>query len=420
MSTTINTIIVSDTGLNALQTTVADLNKRAAKHQLAPVVVTVVKTVEFVEANRKGFHASEPLHTVEINCDRFPVIDGWQLIAKIEFDSELGNMVQLFPGVDSVDTRYRTVAPICEHCNTARRRRDVIVLRHTESGEEKIVGRNCLADFIRTGDAETLARFAEFMDRLAKIDSDSLEESDSDYCDYNIGCNRGPIVKTLNYLATVSAVIRKCGWVSKTVAKERPDTFATAEIAGRCFWGFRAKEFRAKQDLYPTDKDLARAEAALEWARQQEGSDSEYLHNIARLANCATLNWKYEGYVASIIAAHGRACDRENELKKQKLERTFLGKVGERVRGVLVQVVRMRFIEGMYGAKTIVTMEAAVGEKRAVLTWFATGDKDGDFSEGDFLLIDTTIKKHESHPDYGDSTIVTRTTVKSREETCVN
>jgi hypothetical protein len=103
--------------------------------------------------------------------------------------------------------------------------------------------------------------------------------------------------------------------------------------------------------------------------------------------------------------------DQEIELKNAKLERTFIGEVGKRMRKVTGTVVRLRFTEGMYGTKTIVTIEVPVGDKRAVLTWFATGDKDDDLTEGETITFDATVKKHESDPKYGDSTIVTRLTV---------
>jgi hypothetical protein len=405
----IKTLTIGENGYASLCDRVAELNKRAAKNGLAPLTIEVVKTVGFCRVNRGHFHLSENLHTVTISGVE-PCVAGWRFVGKIEFDPTLGNIVKTVGGDNEVGQRYRTLAPICEHCNSVRRRKDTFILRH-ESGEEKVVGRNCLADFIRDGDAETLAAFAVMADRVC-----GLVEGGCSDTEYEMrGYEGGPHATTLAYLAMTSCVIRKFGWLGKTAAKDT-DRASTAEIVGRCYWGRKAYEFIESNALDVTDKDLSRAAAAIEWASGLEGDKSEYLHTLGKLANCSGVVWKYDGYIASMLSAYGRACDQEVERKRAQLDRCFIGTVGERMKGLVVKVLRVRFTEGYYGEKTIVTMEALVGDKRAVLTWFATGDKDDALSEGDCLVIDASIKKHESSPQYGDSTIVTRVTVKSRQE----
>jgi hypothetical protein len=401
---TYKTIEIGAYGLAVLQDKVADLNRRAAKHGLAPVAVDVLRTVAFVRLASKGrFHLSEPLHTVAISGVE-PCIQGWRFVGKIEFAS-FGNVVKPI-SEESLDARYRTVGPICEHCNSKRRRNDIFILRH-ESGEEKLVGRNCLADFLRDGDAETLARFAEFADQFTKL-SESVCEGD--YESFGEG-RPAPYVTMLNYLAMTSCVIRKFGWLSKTASRE-VDAMPTTYWLGCCYFGRKTAEFIEKNELYPNEKDLTRAAAALAWATTKRGDASEYLDTIARLAGCENVQWRYDGYIASIISAYARETEQEIERKKRKAERCFIGTVGERLRSLPVEVLRLRFTDGFYGPKTIVTLEATVGDKRAVLTWFATGGRDGDFSEGDKIVVDATVKKHESDDKYGDSTIVSRVSVK--------
>ena len=406
----ITTLTIGENGYSALLDKVTELNKRAAKNGLAPLTVEVVKTVGFCRVNRGHFHLSENLHTVTISGVE-PCVAGWRFVGKIEFDPTLGNIVKTV-GDAEVDQRYRTLGPICEHCNSARRRKDTFILRH-EDGREMVVGRNCLADFLRDGDAETLAAFAEMADRVCVLAEGGLDSDDTEYG--MRGYEGGPHATTLAYLAMTSCVIRKFGWLGKTAAKDT-DRASTAEIVGCCYWGRKTDEFIESNALDVTDKDLSRAAAAIEWAKGLEGDKSEYLHTLGKLANCGGVVWKYDGYIASMISAHGRACDQEIERKKSQAERCFIGTVGQRMKGLVVKVVRLRFTEGYYGAKTIVTMEALVGDKRAVLTWFATGNKDDALSEGDCLVIDASIKKHENSTQYGDGTIVTRVTVKSRQE----
>lgn len=413
MNTTFATIEVGNRGLSALTERVETMNARARKHGLEPVVITVLRTVAYVPLHSKGrFGQSEDLFTVAISGVE-PCIAGWRMVGKIEFSRELGSMVKTLPGQE-VSPKYREVGPVCQHCNTQRRRHDIFIMRH-DSGEEKLVGRNCLADFLRCGDADTFARFAEFMDRLRSCTSDeSLEDSE----DWGCGGGRlsGQEVPTVPYLAMVSCIVRRMGWVSRTAAKadQYGNLIATADVAAMCYHG-RYKhriEFIEKNELYPTQKDYERAEGALEWAKALEGDRDEYRHNIGRLAKCANVVWKYDGFVASILSAHAKHTEQELERRERAKMRCFIGEVGVRLRDLPVRVTRLRFTEGMYGTKTIVTMEAMVGDKRAVLTWFASGDKDAVLNEGDEILVDATVKKHESDERYGDCTIVTRVTIK--------
>lgn len=408
MNTTFATIEIGQYGLSVLLNKVNDLNNRAAKHNLAPVKVDVLRTVEFVRLFSKGrFGQSEPLHTVAISGVE-PCIEGWRIVGKIEFDPVIGNVVKALVDTE-MDLRYRTIGQVCEHCNSKRNRKDIFILRH-ESGEEKVVGRNCLADFIRDGDAETLARFAEFAEQIGDLRTTELDET-GDYDCWGEG-RPAPYVTVQNYLALVSCIIRKFGWVSKSAARNLDDVMPTTYWAGCCYFGRKTGEFIERYDLFPTEKDAARAAAAIEWAKTKRGASSEYLDTIGRLADCMSVRWKYDGYIASIISAYARETEQEIERKAKAKERVFIGSIGERLRNLPVEVKRLRFIDGAYGTRTIVTLESPVGDKRAVLTWFASGDKDSAFSEGDKLVVDATVKKHESDEKYGDSTIVSRVSVK--------
>lgn len=415
MKTTYRTLTIGQTGLKALTEKIDALNARAAKLGLEPVTVETIKTVEYVAILSKGnFALSTPLYTVAV-VGVEPCVNGWRMVGKIEFDPDLGNIVKTI-GETELDVRYRTLGCICVHCNSQRKRQATFILRH-DSGQEKVVGRNCLADFIREGDAETLASYAEFIDGLHRIaDGEGVEDDDcGDYCGYH--ASNGPAVRLVDYLAMVSCVIRKFGWTSKTAAKENEWLTPTTDYVGRCYFGsYKSRmKFVNKNELFPTEKDVERAVNALEWAKTQLGQREDYLNTIGQIAQAEIIHWRYDGFTASIIGAYDRAKGREVERAKANLERAFIGEVGKRLRDLPVTISRVRFTEGAYGTKTIITMETPVDGKRAVMTWFASGDKDEDFSEGDSLVVDATVKKHESHETFGDSTIVSRVTVKGKQ-----
>ena len=253
---TFATITLGGHGLAVLRDKVADLNKRAAKHGLPEITVNVIEEFGLVRMHRNifghvFFFPSVSKYVVEVSGEE-PRINGWRMLAKIEFTAEFGSIIKTLPGIDSIDSRFREVGPVCEHCNAQRRRNDVFVLEH-EDGTTKVVGRNCLADFIRTGDAETLAAYAAFAEQVKDFIGDA---SDPDFEDS--GWGRTEYTPTLiEYLTIVSVLIRREGWTSRTVAKDSFDKLATADDARFFFTAKRQDrdEWIKKKELYPNAKD---------------------------------------------------------------------------------------------------------------------------------------------------------------------
>lgn len=401
------TVILSRYGLTALQGKVNDLNKRAARFKLEPLTVAVTKEIPFVPVRyskgKRYIGLPTTLYDVRVEGVE-PVIKGWKLLARVEFDNIVGAIVRTVPGVESVPVKYEQ--PICEHCNSNRRRNDIFVLQGPEG--VKAVGRNCLADFIRNGDAETLACWAEFAERIRELDSEGCEDG---Y--WSMGLP--PTVIDLPvFLAATSLMMRKFGWLSRTKAKDQlGPVIATADLAFDYVYGRDTPTKQAwidKHDLYPEAKDSTLAAAAIEWAKTVEGND--YLDNIRKIAQAGSCNAQHAGYAASIIIAWQKATERLQERKRDNATREFFGEAGKRYRKVPVTVTRIRYIEGQYGVRTIVTMEVK-GATRQVLTWFASGEHE---YEGEYLA-DFTVKGHEDN-EYGKATIVQRANLKSLVASC--
>ena len=312
------TITLGGHGLAVLRDKVADLNRRAVKSGLAEIQLHVVEEFGFVKITRtfqaRVLFPSVIKYVVEVSGEE-PRINGWRMLAKIEFTAEFGSIIKTLPGIDSIDSRFREVGPVCEHCNSQRRRNDVFVLEH-EDGTTKVVGRNCLADFIRTGDAETLAAYAAFAEQVKDFIGDA---SDPDFEDS--GWGRTEYTPTLiEYLTIVSVLIRREGWTSRTVAKDSFDKLATADDARFFFTAKRQDrdEWIKKKELYPNAKDAELVEKSLEWGKTVDSSRSEYLDTVRKIATAGVFSWKYDGYTASILAAYLRAQDEEIKRKETK------------------------------------------------------------------------------------------------------
>jgi len=400
--TTIIKLSLNGAGLHGLRIKVEKLNKRARRHGLEEIRVDVLSE-ELVTREHNGIEVTELRYEVEINgCE--PCINGWRLIARIEFNDTIGNVVRIVPWYEDNGTfaKYRTIDPTCEHCNTARRRNDVFVLQHESEGR-KVVGRNCLADFLRCGDAESLAQYGEWCEQLARLTPTECEEEGFEG---GWGNQFKPVQPLDEYLALVAMMTRRIGWVSRTEARDSMAT-ATVDQVGYYLYGRRDhywREFIQENDLYVNEGDHTLADKAIEWAQGIEETN-EYLSILHRIAVEGIVDWSLDGYTGSMIVAYHKAQDRERE-KAQAPTKVWLGAVKERVKDQVVTVLRVRYTDGEWGTRTIVAMEAPVGDSVAPLVWFATGSQ--EYDEGAQYRLTATIKAHDNREGWGKQTIVTR------------
>ena len=407
---TLATVTIGPTALAILTDKIESLNKRADRHGMNKLVMTVVSTT--VEHN-KDRGCDEDRNVVEISgCA--PCINGYVLSAKIERDEVIGTLVSVVPGkYDKRDySKYRNHDFGCDHCNSRRGRKAVYVLTH-DSGHETVVGRNCLADFIRSDNADDFARYAEFVDSVKNFSEAGLvdaweEEFRSGRADY-------PDMSLETFLPLVQAVTRRVGWVSRTAAKEVDGLMATADwtIQILCTYNRFIREFVAKNEIDVCDNDRDAAAQAIEWAKSlpsEQTDKSEYLHVIQSIATAGHTNRRLAGYAASIIRAYQNDCDRraEREEKAKNAPRKVYAGEPCKTRDIgNVRIVRVNFIDGFYGTKTIVSMELDMADGSiAPITWFGSGSH--DYAAGEEFHLRAGIKECKDDEKWGKQTIVTR------------
>ncbi len=407
---TIATGKLTDAGLEVLTDKVEKLNKRAVRLGLSEIVVTVKLVTTEDRKSRTGLIETVRTNHIEVDgCA--PCIEGWTIAARIEF-TDNGNLVHRAPGIDNLDTKYRTVGTDCDHCNTKRRRNDVIVIRNYD-GREQVVGRNCLADFLRTGDAES---FIEYASWLGGIDS-IIGECDS------LGGERSgkPMDRVTTVVQAASICVRKLGWVSGRVGydENRSSTkndvidllYPPADSQGRKAW----ENWIDNNDLTVTAYDTDLAGKAIEWAKTVDTSKSDYLHNLSLLVQSEWVGVDKYGYLVSIIIAYNNACERETERKERedklaaKGDKVYIGEPKVRAKGIKATCVGLNSFEGQYGVTTLVRFESRVDSgSYAPIAWFASGDKTEDFEVGTEYSFDAMIKGHNDHDKYGKQTMVNR------------
>lgn len=369
-----------------LDAVLAKLNRRAAKQGIGSFGYTVLGTkllkvydgANNVVLDNLGNPVLIEYTEVEPVGVALKIAD-WSLVATLDHTIEAGVLIRAVPG-ETVPVEYRSAEPICQHCNVRRPRNATILLRHAD-GRYIQVGRQCVRDFIGIDPASVIAGLS-----LTNAFCAALDEEAS-------GTNARPSYSLASFLAHVAYHIRTTGWVSRAAAYDRDGVSPTASLARISLTARRGQSVYVE----PTAADIARAEAALEWARSLDATDeslSDYLHSVAVSCAGEILHDRTDGIVASIIPAHDRVLGREVERRRfanLKTTSKHVGTVGERIEAE-VTVLDVRHGQGHYGPWTLVRYVL----DGSVLTWFASGEPAEALTEiGATIRIKATVKKHE-------------------------
>ena len=82
----------------------------------------------------------------------------WEFVAVIAHE-DAGNVIRQMKEDIEVPARYYYTDPVCEHCNTKRKRKDTYLIHNVSSDEWKQVGKTCLTEFTNGMDAELVASY---------------------------------------------------------------------------------------------------------------------------------------------------------------------------------------------------------------------------------------------------------------------
>ena len=284
--------------------------------------------------------------------------------------------------------------------------------------EFKVVGSNCLADFLGHATPENVARLFEYLSDAVEAGNELSEGGAGSMTHFGLE----------NFLGYVAAVIRTDGWMSRTQARnmngnnpDAPNVPATADTA----WGVmmnvasgKTKDINPK--YIPTKADFDRGTACKEFmavfmdAEMEKGELNDYLYNLNIVCRMGAIDFKTSGIAASIIATATREQGKEIERKKfSNLKETskYFASVGDKV----VQkatLMGLREIEGNYGCTTMMRF---VTEEGNACTWFASGSfEQGVWNIGDTYILAGTVKKTEDYKGMK-QTVLTRVNAVTQE-----
>jgi hypothetical protein len=396
---------------NEVEKKVERFARKAAKLGLPDVSVEVVGEELVEETDGLGRKTGRVLvfKVIQVHGEA-PVVAGHTFVARVEH-TPAGNIISKAPGVVdvAVPAEIRDGAPTCDHCKTNRRRNDTFVLREDATGAFIRVGRNCLADFLRTADAAEALRLWSFLSDLAVMSRD-MDEPTSGF-----GSGHFDLSLT-HFVACALKSVDLDGWVSRKAAYNDESVTSTATSAAfaanpRPNDRYSGPEWDKAQ---PSEDHFAEAKLAAEWAKNLDGS-SDYEHNLKVVCSLSYVGTKNLGVAASVVMAFRRFRERElaQELEAKRAASKpsgHFGAVGSRYFRQLT-IARVNSWNNDYGTTVLYTMEDAEG---TAFKWFSSGGsdhptKDRSLDVGDELFFTFGIKGHGEYKGRKETT-VTRAT----------
>lgn len=363
------------------------LAKKANRYGCPDIRVSIGKTFletrSFKDWDGETREAKTEMVELLIEGDA-PRVGNHEFLARIEL-TPAGNLVDVRPGVTDLDARFHNSTGYCEHCNSARNRKEVFAVRDLETGRQLQIGRTCLRDYMGLDNpAHIAARFAFFREAMGLTS----------------GFGKADWAQSLEGLLSLTSVcIRLFGWCSRAQAQHDESLRATSAYVYMVLNPLAFRN-RADQDLIArivearTDGDYDTARATINWVRNEMRGNSDYEHNLKVLFSSEEVHDERRlGLVVSAVSAYHRA--KELEMRKTK-ERAaaqkskHVGNVKDRLRNVKATLQFQRVIGGNeWGDRILVKFVDVDGN---IFTWF-TGAGTG-LEIGDEVLLTGTVKDH--------------------------
>jgi hypothetical protein len=286
-------------------------NRRVARLGLgSPFSLEIVR--EFTKTRKTGRTTwTEPW--VEIRITGAPAsLPGWVFAATVDWS--------LGAAIVNVSPTYQGTLPIptdsaCDHCGTSRSRKDTYLVVGPD-GAVKQVGNSCLANY--TGIHVGWVSLAE---SLGEADEDDYFPTSS--VDLPTAYVLGWAVRLISALGYTSAQAERDSDF-RLMSTRTAFNLATGPIPKDRFDRRRYDEIwealEQARTLSIAEAD-AEVEAILEWARSQQGSQSEYISNLAVIAGADSIGPRHIGYALSMPAAFTRAKQSEAERAARKAAR---------------------------------------------------------------------------------------------------
>lgn len=404
---------IPETRFYELESRVEKFSRRAVKLSQAPITIEVVGEVTEDAETDYGYKYVRVFKLVKV-IGKAPVVAGYTFIARLEH-TEAGNIMSRAPDCEDIEipSEVRESVGVCNHCSTNRRRKDTFIIRHDETGALKLIGRNCLADYIRDESATVALNIWKLLSEIR-----FASRGDDDFGYGSLGGGGYGYPSTARFVAHVFRAIEVYGWVSRKAAYEN----GGQSTSDRAEWAMDPRNRKESKEAWdkaqPSDANVEDAAKAIEYAKAMTG-DNDYEQNLKVSCSLDYVKPKNQGLVASVAFSYKRHVERELERAREAARRdaapsSHFGVEGGRyVRKMTV--LKTYESEGMYGVTILYTMEDETGN---VFKWWASNGcmvkGEGEtvarlMKATDEFYFTFQVKKHGEFKDVAETTITRAT-----------
>lgn len=353
---------------------VTKANDRAAKRGLAgrlTIEGTLVTVTEKDEIT--GIERVFEMMDVVLGGEP-PRYEGWTFAATLDWDGNAGLIVRTAPGVESVD-RTNLVEDFCDHCKTNRYRTETYLLVH-DDGRQVQVGSTCIKDFlgIKVG--------------VAWLDIQSItSEFEGALVD------RGPRSHGTEYvLALAWALIKLDGYkpASSFGNTTKGDVMSILYPPRQADAQYR--EWAGRVKVLATEAMERASEVRAFICSDEFSGGSDYVTNLKNIAAADLVSDRNIGFLVSAPQAWARHQERTLVRQRDTEGRTneYVGTKGDKLT-LSVTIKMVRFMEGMYGTRTLYKM---VDDQGNLFEWWTTSTPLGE-EVGATFTIKGSVKGHE-------------------------
>lgn len=360
------------------------INARAAKKGLAGSLTMTADEVIEVEVDEvTKIRTERVMYDVKIQGNA-PAYNGWEFVAKLDWDANAGLIVRSIPGAVAVDRESLTEG-WCDHCRTTRQRLVTYVVRNQESGQQIQVGSSCLKDF--TGQYTTIA-FPEL-------------KGDDDEGEGGFFGGRGEReYSPLTVLAVAWACVKLEGF--KPAGSYGSTTKGDVMTALSPSKSKHDREWAAK--IAPlADEAAEKAAKLLAWILSDDFSGTtDYVLNLKAVAAGKMVSARNVGILASAPQTWAKSLERSLIREREAsvyASSEYVGTAPDKEKGIkpsretlTVTIKAIRYLDNDWNGST--TLYTMITDEGNVVKWFASNDILGE-EIGARFVIKGTVKAHK-------------------------
>lgn len=306
-----------------------------------------------------------------------PSFAGWQFLGTLNHTEIVGSVLRrMVPGIECPAEAIAAAPGQCDHCKKVRNRTETFVVRH-EDGTVRVIGRNCIRDFLGHKSPDAIADGLSF---VWAVEGALDEESQ-----FGGGGGGGAHMLgeyVLQALAVAFAVVRIEGSYKPASFDRSTRSIMTTVLFG---WGRAGKD--ARDTYVVTLADCERAWAALEWLSEQAPTN-DFMHNLLAVAGAEFVRGKQLGFLAAIIPAYDREAIKRSAPKAPS---THVGEVGKRGTLGVGTVERIFTFDGQWGTSFVFLIRLESG---AIVKWKASRGGEDWLVPGARVAVLGTVKAH--------------------------